>query len=365
MQQARVETWLWLANALGYAPAHALDILERYENPEELVTARFQQESKQWFTTAQHAALCNKEPEDFISRVALCAEKDVQIVTYDDPDYPQLLRTIESAPPVLYYRGDITLLNTCVTFAIVGTRRPSAYGVQATQVIAKGLAESGVVLVSGLATGLDSECHKAAIRSNVPTVACIAFSHEHCYPAGNKKMKELIERTGLVISEYPPDEIGVQKPFFLQRNRLIAGISQGICVAEARSYSGTMNTVTHALNFGRDVFSVPGSIFSTLSEGTNRLILDGATPVTCAKDILNFYKIEIELQPERCDEKQRQPLSPNAAAVLKLLLSTPQPVEVLCTAMKLSAPVVMAALTELELAGYCEQQAGRQFALKQ
>ena len=178
---------------------------------------------------------------------------------------------------MLYYRGDAGIPNRCFTFAIVGTRRPSAYGVEATASIAGELARAGVALVSGLATGLDSESHKAAVQAGAPTVACIAFGHDQCYPAANRTLKGVIERQGLVLSEYPPGT-PPQRGYFLQRNRLIAGLSRGLCVAEARRRSGTMNTVAAALAAGRDVFSVPGSIFSPLCEGTNQLLREGAVP---------------------------------------------------------------------------------------
>lgn len=128
----------------------------------------------------------------------------MNVLTWADEDYPDLLRAVSAPPPVLYYRGDAGIPNRCFTFAIVGTRRPSAYGVEATASIAGELARAGVALVSGLATGLDSESHKAAVQAGAPTVACIAFGHDQCYPAANRTLKGVIERQGLVLSEYPP-----------------------------------------------------------------------------------------------------------------------------------------------------------------
>lgn len=145
-----------------------------------------------------------------------------------------------------------------------------------------------MVLVSGLASGLDSEAHKAAVRAGTPTVACIAFGHDLCYPAANRTLKGLIEKQGLVLGEYPPGTEPL-RPYFLQRNRLIAALSRGVCVAEARRVSGTMNTVHAALGYGKDVFAVPGSIFSPLSEGANHLLGRGALAAVSAADILEFY----------------------------------------------------------------------------
>ena len=284
--------WVWLAEALGYCAQNAGTVLELYVTPENVQNALDTQDVSMHFTPAQLEKLRTTKPADYLPLLQRCKELGVQMVSFAEMAYPYLLRTIPNPPPVLYYKGDLTVTDAFLTLGVVGTRRPSAYGVQATGVISKGLAEAGVVLVSGLATGLDSEAHKAALAMGTPTVACIAFGHDLCYPAAHRKLKECIEHTGLVLGEYPPGT-EVQKPFFLQRNRLIAGLSQGLCVAEARRASGTMNTVASALSYNRDVFAVPGSIFSPLSEGTNRLLAEGAYPATCAADILQHYEVEL------------------------------------------------------------------------
>ncbi|MEG0768857.1 MAG: DNA-processing protein DprA [Ruthenibacterium sp.] len=360
----RIETWLWLANALGPASAQAAEVLLQYPDPEVLVHERFSVDLQNIFTQGQLTALRDKEPEDFVARRARCEALGVHIVPYDSVDYPVLLRHTDAPPPVLFYRGDITIANRCLTFAMVGTRRPSAYGVEATRALAQELAKAGVVLVSGLAAGLDSESHKAAVQNGTPTIACIAFGHDTCYPAENRQLKELIEQQGLVIGEYPPGT-RQQKPFFLQRNRLIAGLSYGLCVAEARERSGTMNTVDAALRYGRDVFSVPGSIFSPLCEGTNALLKEGAMPVTSALDILHWYRRDAGEDAQEQFEQPDIDLSPDAGLVYAALSCKPQPLDVLCEKTHLPSHKVMAALTELELAGISAQQAGRQFVLVQ
>ena len=282
---------------------------------------------------------------------------------------------------MVYYKGDIGVLRPEVlTFAIIGARRPSAYGLEATAAIASGLAEAGVVLVSGLASGLDSEAHKAAVRAGTPTVACIAFGHDMCYPAANRTLKGLIEKQGLVIGEYPPGTEPM-RPYFLQRNRLIAALSRGVCVAEARRISGTMNTVHAALGYGRDVFAVPGSIFSPLSEGANHLLGCGAVAAVSAADILEFYGALPQGDAARAHgagTPQAQglgstlmeifgglkaPLSEAALAAKRALGCTPKTLAQLCAESGLAPPAAMAALTELELAGACRQLAGRRFVL--
>lgn len=358
--------WLWLAAALGPAAENSSMVLSMFPDVWELSRACREEDLSMVFTPAQLSALRATWPADYIARVDDCSRQGVGVITWADEMYPALLRTVPAPPPVLYYRGDATIPNRSFLFAIVGTRRPSAYGVEATAAIAGSLARSGVVLVSGLATGLDSESHKAAVQAGTPTVACIAFGHDLCYPASNRRLKDIIERQGLVLSEYPP---GTQplKHHFLQRNRLIAGLSRGLCVAEARKRSGTMNTVSAALAAGRDVFSVPGSIFSPLCEGTNQLLRDGAIPALSGADILLWYGLESDIHPEQpADQAQREiELSPTAKRMREALsAAAPQTLEALCTKTGLVPSRAMAALTELELAGLSVQLAGRQFQLK-
>ncbi|MEG1070042.1 MAG: DNA-processing protein DprA [Ruthenibacterium sp.] len=362
IRPARIETWLWLANAMGYASAHAKDILSMYENPEVLYGERFITNLSMILTPRQLDILQKTEPEDFIARKDDCAAQNVRILPYDSPDYPAMLRETDAPPVVLYYRGDVRILNKSLTFAMVGTRRPSAYGVEATRALAAPLAKAGVVLVSGLATGLDSESHKCAIAAGTPTIACIAFGHDICYPAANRTLKGVIEKQGLVVSEYPPGT-KVEKEYFLQRNRLIAGLSYGVCVAEARKASGTMNTVGLALRYNRDVFSVPGSIFSSLCEGTNHLLCEGAIPAVSAENILTYYGLDAKEKTQNPLKETETQLSAEAKQVQEQLCCTPQSLTALCAKTNLPPHKMMAALTELELAGISSQQAGRQFVL--
>ena len=368
MDEAKMKkaAWLWLAAALGPAAENSGMVLSMFPGVEDLPRACREEDLSMIFAPAQLEILRATRPEDYIARLDDCRRHGVDVLTWEDENYPALLRAVPTPPPVLYYRGDATIPNRSFLFAIVGTRRPSAYGVEATAAIAGSLARSGVVLVSGLATGLDSESHKAAVQAGTPTVACIAFGHDLCYPASNRKLKDVIERQGLVLSEYPPGTPPL-KHHFLQRNRLIAGLSRGLCVAEARKRSGTMNTVSAALAAGRDVFSVPGSIFSPLCEGTNQLLRDGAIPAISGADILLWYGLTSDVHPEQPGDSAQSEimLSPNAKRMRDALTAAaPQTLEALCTKTGLAPSLAMAALTELEIAGFSMQLAGRQFQLK-
>lgn len=356
--------WLWLAHVLGPCNPRSLDVMRTFEAPRMLKQHIADAVRLHLLTPVAAEAAKSLLFEDMTGVENQCKELGVAVLAFNQPEYPDALRELDSAPPVLYVKGDVSVLKAPLIFGIIGTRRPSAYGIEATRAIAKPLAEAGAVLVSGLASGLDGEAHKAALAAQIPTIACIAYGHDHCYPAEHRTLKRLIEQTGAVVGEYPPGTRPMRHQF-LQRNRLIAGLARGICVAEARQKSGTMNTVSSAIEFGRDVFAVPGSIFSPLCEGTNDLIKNGAAAVTCAQDILTWYGLS-ERAPEETaakPEKSDASLSETARTVRKALNFAPQSCEQLCGKTGLAPRAVLSALTELELEGFAEQKAGRLFCL--
>ena len=355
--------WLWMAAALGPGAPNSGMALSMFPDARALAQACWKEDLSMVFTPAQLAALRAARPEDYTARLDDCARHGVNVLTWADEDYPDLLRAVSAPPPVLYYRGDAGIPNRCFTFAIVGTRRPSAYGVEATASIAGELARAGVALVSGLATGLDSESHKAAVQAGAPTVACIAFGHDQCYPAANRTLKGVIERQGLVLSEYPPGT-PPQRGYFLQRNRLIAGLSRGLCVAEARRRSGTMNTGAAALAAGRDVFSVPGSIFSPASAGTNALLRDGRAKAVCtAADLFGTLGLQTA-RPAPAPRETPRPLSENERLVLSCLGAKAQGVEELGVKSGLPTAALLGVLMKLELAGRVSCLPGKRYILR-
>lgn len=353
-------SWLWYANIIGEAAKNAAEIFRLYSSPKQFM------ESDDYvlkvLTASQTQTMKSTSPDMFENQLRDCEKLSVKIITWADKSYPQQLFDLNSPPPVLFCKGDESVLNYEFLFAMVGTRRPSAYGIEAAKLIANQLCKCGMVMVSGMATGLDSEAHKAALANNTPTIACLAFGHDICYPAHNREMKQIIEKVGVTVSEYPPG-YKIQKQSFLNRNRIIAALSRGVCVAEARRSSGTMNTVAHALEMGRDVFAVPGSIFSPLSEGTNYLICEGAIPVVSGQDIIEHYAIEYQ---QRNDITKTPPpilVTPAAEKLFKYISPVAKTVEELTQESGLNAQAVLAALTELEIIGAVTQISGRRFEL--
>ena len=219
------------------------------------------------------------------------ASEGVHVLTADDEGYPPLLRSTHRPPHVLFVQGEADLTDAC-PFAIVGTRRASEYGLRHTHRIARELAEAGVCVVSGLAMGVDAAAHSGALDAGGRTVAVLGGALDRFYPAANRLLRErILKNGGSIVSEYP---MGMRptKYSFLLRNRIIAGMSLGVLVAQGAMRSGALRTAHDALDEGRDVFALPGSVDSTLSQLPHRLIADGACVATCAQDILGVMKLE-------------------------------------------------------------------------
>ncbi|MGI5875207.1 MAG: DNA-processing protein DprA [Dethiobacteria bacterium] len=206
-------------------------------------------------------------------------------VTWEEPAYPQSLLNIYDPPSILYYKGDIGILNEKPCLGIVGSRRHTVYGREIAYKFASLLSNSGFAIVSGLARGIDSWSHKGAVDSGGKTVAVLGCGVDICYPPENKKLWEKIAYSGVVVSEFPPQT----KPFpgnFPRRNRIISGLSLGILVVEAKENSGALITADFALEQGREVFAVPGGIGSPYSRGCHKLIKMGAKLTEKVDDIL-------------------------------------------------------------------------------
>jgi DNA processing protein len=231
--------------------------------------------------------------------------------------FPGLLRAVHDPPPGLFVRGDADLeLLSRPGVAIVGARACSGYGAAAARSLARDVARAGLVVVSGLARGVDAEAHRGALEAGVPTVAVLGCGIDRDYPAAHAELARRIARTGLIVSEYAP---GVEPAAwrFPARNRIVAGLAAATVVVEARERSGALITADLALEEGREVFAVPGEITSALSAGTNALLKLGASPLTCADDLLSSLGLEsatiigvdsalLDLLPASADELVRR-----------------------------------------------------------
>lgn len=227
----------------------------------------------------------------------------ISAITIKDPAYPKNLAQIYDAPAILYYRGNLTCLaNQCL--AVIGARKHTAYGQLAVEKIIEPLAQAGLTIVSGLALGIDALAHQAALKVDGLTAAVLGsdLQWKNIGPRTNFRLAEkILEADGCLISEFP---IGTEanKTTFPQRNRIVSGLSRGVLVIEAALNSGTLITVGQALDQNRDIFAVPGNIFSDCSEGTNNLIRRGAKITTTADDVLNEFCITLNLKLDKKTE---------------------------------------------------------------
>jgi DNA processing protein len=262
-----------------------------------------------------------------------------------DPGYPVMLAAIHDPPPAIWLRSaedcDAGELLSRVAVAIVGARSCSAYGRSVGRSLGRELAAAGIVVVSGMARGIDGEAHRGALEAGGLTVAVLGCGVDRDYPAAHAELARRICERGLVVSEYEP---GVEPaPWrFPARNRIIAGLSRATVVVEARERSGALITADFALEEGREVLAVPGEITSALSAGTNALLRLGATPVTCAEDVLELF----DIAPTKPEAGQ---LGPAAAALLEQLRDGALTADELVRSSGVAPSEASAALMELEL----------------
>ena len=285
---------------------------------------------------------------------------NIRVIFISSKQYPDCLREIDDPPPILYYIGNITLLDTdCV--AVVGSRVSSSYGRKCAENFASVLAEHKITVVSGMADGIDAFAHWAALNKSGDTIAVLGGGVDVIYPQSNGKLYNEITLKGLIISEFPL-LAKPQKGNFPYRNRIITGLSKCLFVAEAGLPSGTMATVDYALEQGKNVYAIPGSISSPTSAGTNYLIKSGAYCAVDPYDILvefGKYKIDKSISPIPYDED----LDDVQNNILKLLYVESLTFEQIEEALLLDADQLNMALTMLEICGYIEQEAGRTYSL--
>lgn len=282
----------------------------------------------------------------------------------DEHNFTQRLADVADAPKSLFYMGKLPDGNAPAV-AIVGSRKPSKYGVEVTQRLAYDLSKQGVIIVSGLALGVDSLAHKAALEAGGITVGVVINELPEISPKTNYNLaKTMVNSDGAVISEWSQgDGAPMTKWAFLRRNRLVSGLSDAVIITEAAARSGTLNTAGHALVQGREVFAVPGNITSPLSEGCNALLKQGAAPVTEARDILEVIAPQLLRQST---EQPALPLgdTPAENAILKLIAKGVRAGDELQAQTGLTAAEFSTALSMLEINGLIKPLGANNWSLK-
>jgi len=289
-------------------------------------------------------------------------KENISIVTIDAPNYPNLLKEIYDPPAALFLKGVLGSDN--FPLAVVGSRRLSGYGQMAIDTIVNDLCLAGAAIVSGLALGADAASHATALKCGGRTIAVLGsgINRNNIYPPYNRKLAEqIIDNNGAIISEFPPGALPLKQHFPI-RNRIISGMTRGTLIIEATEDSGSLITAKSALDQNREVFAIPGSIFSSLSAGTNNLLKIGARVVTEAADILDVFNIESpKINLENISE---QSANPKEKAILECLKEEPTQIDLIAKITGLPTSEILAALTIMEMRGAIKNLGGMVYAKK-
>ena len=308
--------WIWLAEKEKVTDREKLAILEHFCRPEDCFFARSETLAQvKGLRPEAVEALCDKDLKRSETILEDCRRKQIRILTWQDDGYPSSLRNIPDPPLVLYYRGELPAFDEEPMIGVVGTRKASAYGMTTAEKLGAEIARHGGVVVSGMAEGIDAMATSGALRAQRTAVGVLGCGVDRVYPICNRELYRKMERSGCLLSEYPPGT----PPYrwnFPRRNRIISGLSCGVLVVEAPTRSGSLITARQALEQGRDVFVVPGNIGVASCEGSNALLKDGATMVTSGWDILSEYRY-------RFPEKIQQDAAPKGNADKKPVDNTP------------------------------------------
>lgn len=287
---SNLKYWIWLSLRKGLAGENAERVLEHFGTPE-LVHAADEKAYQMvgGLSDATIRSLMNKSLDQADVVLGDCERFDIQLVTRQDATYPALLKSIHQPPLVLYWKGKQIAFDSQVTIGMVGSRQATPYGVQAATKLAAELTRKGALVVTGMAQGIDAACVRGALKVGGPVVSVLAGGIDRVYPRYHQDLYEDVATVGALISEYPPgtDHKGGHFPV---RNRIISGLSVGVIAVESARASGTLLTVNHAIEQDREVYAVPGPIDAPQSEGTNRLIQEGAARLILeADDVLRDF----------------------------------------------------------------------------
>jgi DNA processing protein len=355
--------WLALSQFYKFGPVkfrkikkYFADMAMAFKAPfEEYLRAGIDEKTAEEFTTFRQQT----DPDKLLENLN---KEKIKILTIDDPAYPKLLKRIYDPPLLLYYRGDLKAFSE-LALAVVGTRKFTTYGQQVTEKIVKELATNNLTIISGLALGIDALAHSAAIEVGGKTIAVLGsgLDQQNIYPWQNRYLADKIQaHEGLILSEYPLGTLPL-KHHFPQRNRLISGLSLGTLVVEAGEKSGAIITALHALEQNRDVFAIPGSIYSPYSAGTNSLIKMGAKLIASAQDIVET--LDLTRAVSYIESRKIIPESGEEKLILSRLNYEPIYIDDLVRLTKLDTSVINSTLTIMEMKGMIKNLGGMQYVL--
>ncbi|MBI4685152.1 MAG: DNA-protecting protein DprA [Nitrospirae bacterium] len=354
--------WIALTEVPDIGPVTARKLLAVYKKPEDIFSAS-QKELRSVEGISARKAKNLKEYSGWESierQIKKLENKGIRVVTLRSDDYPEAFREIEDTPLILYVKGNIER-DDRYAVAVVGSRKLTPYGQFVAEKLSSELSSIGMTIVSGMARGIDTAAHKAAINSGGRSIAVLGSGIDVPYPPENKILMDKIANSGYVMSEFPP---GTQpeRENFPRRNRLISALSLGVLVVEATADSGSLITANYAMEQGKEVFAVPGNINSKNSEGTNTLIKNGAKLVQTMEDIIEelalvlrgFIKSKVKSKIVLSDEEKR---------VCDIMTPEPKHIDMLSRESGMPASKLLGILLHLELKGVVKQVEGKKFYL--
>ncbi len=371
--------WIWLSLSIGTNNRKQKRVFETYDSIIDFYSGGiYEWRLSGIFSEKEINSLISTKLSDAQEVIDKCKKLGFDIICFDDSNYPSKLLNIPDPPCVLYVWGKLPDVDHRLSIAMVGTRSATQYGVMTSHVLSASLSKLGVVVVSGGAQGIDTASHLGVLEASGTTICVLGCGIDYKYLMSNASLRKNIASTGAVISEYPPGTKSYPSNFPV-RNRIISGLSDGVIVVEADLKSGSLITVNHALEQGREVFAVMGNINSRYSSGTNKMIKDGATPVTSYMDVIEAfpqYKIEsddvnIELSGQNNTELNNAPvlhkdnlnLSQTVERIYRCIGNEPIHIDEIVAKTDLPVSKVLQSLTELELLSLISCQQGRLYKL--
>ncbi|MFZ5352095.1 MAG: DNA-processing protein DprA [Bacillota bacterium] len=348
---------VWLTSLPGIGAKSSMALVKYFGSAEAVFESSYDDLIKSGVVTAEQANTIgnNKNIEKINSYMRCVKEHGIDIHIYNDTDYPENLKSIYDPPLVLYARGKIKKEDN-LSVAIIGSRKASEYGLKTAEKLAYQLACEGVTIISGMALGIDSAAHRGALKAGGRTIAVFGCGLMHVYPRTGLSLCKDIIKNGAVVSEYPIS-FEARPEFFPARNRIVSGMSKAIIVVEAGLKSGTLITTDFALDQGRDVFAVPGSINSPNSKGTNNLIKNGAKLVDCVEDIIEELNI-IKSDNTKNNNMLMENISLEEATVLSCIKDIGRSIEEIIRITGIETKSLMSAITMMEIKGLIIQANG-------
>jgi len=363
--------WLALCLTKGIAARLSARLLRQFGSPEAVFRASLPQLEACELPGPTAQAVFKKEAFKRAEKelAALRAIPGAHLINWTEPEFPQTLLQIYDPPVLLYVRGDPQVLNL-PSLAIVGTRRPTLYGTQMADRLSRELAMRGMVIVSGLARGIDAISHQGAVAVQGRAIGVLGTGIDVCYPKENKKLYEKVLERGAILSEFPLGTHPAPENFPV-RNRIVAGMPLGAIIVEGAQHSGSLITARLAMEFGREVFGVPGNVTQAVSFAPNLLIKQGAKLVTCAEDVIEELPTPVRAalaRPEQPEAEQRNllvagSLNGSGQKIFALLsCDEPQPIDDIVEHSGLNSSDVLATLFDLEMKGFVRQLPGKLFS---